>query len=171
MSDSAQQRSPLRALGAPCFWALSTLVAVALFGSCGDGYSDHVPSQKIGSELILLPDNVRIGDLLELYAVAVTPSDVNYITNYEFGSGIDVLNFDTGAGRGCEQVNLDEIDAPTRFEPTYLFPICLTIIAQDYAEMGERTVSIDVESGGEPVVSRGVFFVLPRLTYGSQNGE
>jgi hypothetical protein len=129
--------------------------------ACGDAYSTHLPRQKTSSQIILLPDNLRVGDTLDLHAVILTPTDTNYISGYEFGPGLDVLNFDTGAGKGCQDVVTEGLEVPDLFHPTYLFPVCLTLVAQAGAPLGQRTVSMDVESNGTPVVARGHFYVLP----------
>jgi hypothetical protein len=140
-------------------------LAAGLLLACGDAYSTHVPSQKVVTEMILLPDNSRVGQLVELHLVVFTPSESNYITNYDFGPDIDVLEFDTGAGEGCAEVVLDGITVPQLFEVTHAFPVCMTVQAQADATTGERLISIDLESSGIPLTATRTYYVLPSLTY------
>ena len=135
-----------------------TLVALA---ACGDAYSTQAPTQKLQSTMVLTPDHARAGEELELHAVIFTPELLNYVSDFDFGPQIEVMDFDSGAGLGCDRVDTSGIEVPDLFHPTEVFPLCLTALAQDTADAGERTVAIEVQSNGTPVVARAEFYLLP----------
>jgi hypothetical protein len=144
--------------------ALVALVLVAAGGllACGDAFSTHLPAQKTSAVMVLLPDNARVGETVDVHAVIFTPHAVNYVTRYDLGSGVDLLYFDTGGGLGCAEVDVQGLQAPP---PLHLFTLCLTVALRTTAGLGERSVSLEVQSDGTAVVARASFWVLPAYPF------
>ena len=136
------------------------LLVLAVAG-CGDAYSTHVPAQKRVVHMFLDKEAMLVDQQEEVVAYVFTPSETHYvIAQPDFGPGI-IVEFDSGAGKGCAQADAGDVIVPNIWEPTHVFPICLTLIPQHGAALGPRTVSIEVDSGGMLIVAQHPsFFVV-----------
>ena len=141
--------------------ALLIAFVVLTLTSCGDAYSTHIPAQKRVVHMFLSKEAMLVGQQEEVIAYVFTPSDTHYvIAQPDFGPGI-IVEFDSGAGKGCAQADINDVIVPNIWEPTFVFPICLTLIPQHGAALGPRTVSIEVDSGGILIVAQHPsFFVV-----------
>ena len=150
---------PARKPHLPSF--LLNAVLLLCVAGCGDAYSTHVPAQKQIVHMFLSKEAMLVDQQEEVIAYVFTPSETHYvIAQPDFGDGI-IVEFDSGAGKGCAQADTGDIIAPNIWEPTFVFPICLTLIPQHGAALGARTVSIEVDSDGALIVAQHPsFFVV-----------
>lgn len=144
------------------FGAVGALCAVCLWG-CGDAYSTHVPEQRTIVPMALEPTWIDVAETQEAVAYVFTPNETHFVVAQpDFGPNIAV-EFDSGAGKGCEQAPvLPESAVPRIWPQTHVFPVCLTLIPQGgLTPGGTRTVSIEVDSDGTLVTAQhSPFFVV-----------
>ena len=148
------------------FWlGLWITATVTTATGCGDAYSSHVPSQKLSVELYLDPPSVTPGQIIEVHAITFTPTSTNYFTDYSFGSGISIINFDAGPmGEGCDRVRDLGIEVPSHLQGWHIFPICMDLNIAPEPALGQRNVWLgleSLESDDPPIVARGLFFLEP----------
>ncbi len=134
---------------------------------CEEAFVTFAPGTKRPVEMALFPNNGRRGSDLSVVALLDIPSARrNFVVLFDAGAGVDQFSFNTGMGRGCEREGVDDLLALLGETRETRFAICFDVQISDSAPLGQRPFKLEINSDGEPIISRSVFSVLPALTQG-----
>jgi len=126
---------------------------------CSGVFEEVAPPEKDKVLLVFVPDFVRRGDVArQVDAFLDVPATGTFVTAIDMGPGIEVVAFDSRNNQGC-----GPLPTPPEFEGREPFRLCISLQIQATADIGERIVTIQVRSAGEPLVGETSFFVLREL--------
>ncbi|MBH23603.1 MAG: hypothetical protein CMH57_03870 [Myxococcales bacterium] len=139
--------------------ALTALIA--LLPGCDGALAHFAPEQKNAVPMILRPESGRQGGEPLLIALpAVSSEGEIFVTESGFEADIDIVQFDTGLGRGCQLQGVDELLEREGLERSEFFPICYFIAIDPNAAAGPNELTMELKIDGVPIIARASFLVL-----------
>jgi len=134
---------------------------VVMLPGCDGALAHYAPEQKTAVPMILRPESGRQGGEPLLIALpAVSSEGEIFVTESGFEADIDIVQFDTGLGSGCQLQGVDELLEREGLDRSEFFPICFFIAIDSNAVEGPNELTVELKIDGEPIIARASFLVL-----------
>lgn len=151
----------------PLWWvtALCLCGASWTLPGCGDAAFVTVapPTKRRVDVAIFPPQGRRDSDSSLVALVNISSSRRNTVNDFSAGEGIGLVGLSTGQGQGCDREEVEGLLALLGESRDTRYPICIDITIASDAELGPRTLVLELTSDQEPLISRAEFVVLEAL--------
>lgn len=129
--------------------------------ACEPALVEYRPEQLGQVPMALFPTSGRQGREVTLIAMpAVSSAAINDINDYDLGPGILAPTFDTDGGTGCKLEGVQQLLELLGETYQDRYPVCFHARIEADAPAGERVVTVEFTSDGEPLLGRATFTVF-----------